>query len=37
VAIFRYGVEESTISDVCQRQNGRLGEGKIVGGCLVCP
>jgi nitrite reductase/ring-hydroxylating ferredoxin subunit len=22
---------------VCRHQNGPLGEGKIVGGCIVCP
>jgi nitrite reductase/ring-hydroxylating ferredoxin subunit/DMSO/TMAO reductase YedYZ heme-binding membrane subunit len=37
VAIFRYGDKLSAISNVCQHQNGPLGEGKIVGGCVVCP
>jgi sulfoxide reductase heme-binding subunit YedZ len=37
VAIFRYGNKVSAISNVCQHQNGPLGEGKIVGGCVVCP
>jgi methionine sulfoxide reductase heme-binding subunit len=37
VAIFRYGNRLSAISNVCQHQNGPLGEGKIVGGCVVCP
>jgi nitrite reductase/ring-hydroxylating ferredoxin subunit len=37
VAIFRYGDQVSAISNVCQHQNGPLGEGKIVGGCVVCP
>jgi nitrite reductase/ring-hydroxylating ferredoxin subunit/DMSO/TMAO reductase YedYZ heme-binding membrane subunit len=37
VAIFRYGNKVSALSNVCQHQNGPLGEGKIVGGCVVCP
>jgi methionine sulfoxide reductase heme-binding subunit len=37
VAIFRYGNCVSAISNVCRHQNGPLGEGKIVNGCVVCP
>jgi nitrite reductase/ring-hydroxylating ferredoxin subunit/DMSO/TMAO reductase YedYZ heme-binding membrane subunit len=37
VAVFRYGSCISAISNVCQHQNGPLGEGKIVNGCVVCP
>jgi methionine sulfoxide reductase heme-binding subunit len=37
VAVFRYDNKLSAISNVCQHQNGPLGEGKIVGGCVVCP
>jgi nitrite reductase/ring-hydroxylating ferredoxin subunit/DMSO/TMAO reductase YedYZ heme-binding membrane subunit len=37
IAVFRYGNKVSAISNVCQHQNGPLGEGKIVGGCVVCP
>lgn len=37
VAVFRYGNKVSAISNVCQHQNGPLGEGKMVGGCVVCP
>ena len=37
VAVFRYDGLISAISNVCQHQNGPLGEGKIVGGCVVCP
>ena len=37
VAVFRYGNCISAISNVCQHQNGPLGEGKIVNGCVVCP
>jgi methionine sulfoxide reductase heme-binding subunit len=37
VAVFKYDGKVSAISNVCQHQNGPLGEGKIVGGCIVCP
>ena len=37
VAIFKYDGRLSAISNVCQHQNGPLGEGKIVRGCVVCP
>ncbi len=37
VAVFRYDGRVSAISNVCQHQNGPLGEGKIVDGCVVCP
>jgi sulfoxide reductase heme-binding subunit YedZ len=37
VAVFRYDGRISAISNVCQHQNGPLGEGRIVDGCVVCP
>jgi nitrite reductase/ring-hydroxylating ferredoxin subunit/DMSO/TMAO reductase YedYZ heme-binding membrane subunit len=37
IAVFRYGDCVSAISNVCQHQNGPLGEGRIVRGCVVCP
>ena len=37
VAVFRYDGRISAISNVCQHQNGPLGEGRIVNGCIVCP
>lgn len=37
VAIFRYDGLISALSNVCQHQNGPLGEGRIRGGCVVCP
>ena len=37
VAVFRHGGKVSAISNVCQHQNGPLGEGKIVDGCVPCP
>lgn len=37
VAVFRYEGKISAISNVCQHQNGPLGEGKILEGCITCP
>jgi sulfoxide reductase heme-binding subunit YedZ len=37
VAIFKYDGKISVVSNVCQHQNGPLGEGKIVFGCITCP
>jgi len=37
VAVFRYDGRISAVSNVCQHQNGPLGEGRIVNGCIVCP
>ena len=37
VAIFKYDGKISAMSNVCQHQNGPLGEGKIVFGCITCP
>ena len=37
VAVFRYDGRLSAVSNVCQHQNGPLGEGKIVKGCITCP
>src|SRR6266511_3220769 len=37
VAVFRDDGQVSAISNVCQHQNGPLGEGRIVNGCVVCP
>jgi methionine sulfoxide reductase heme-binding subunit len=37
VAIFRYDGKISAISNVCQHQNGPLGEGRIIDGCVTCP
>jgi len=37
VAIFKYDGKLSAVSNVCQHQNGPLGEGKIVDGCITCP
>jgi nitrite reductase/ring-hydroxylating ferredoxin subunit/DMSO/TMAO reductase YedYZ heme-binding membrane subunit len=37
VAIFRYDGKISALSNACKHQNGPLGEGRIVNGCVVCP
>ena len=38
VAIFRYeGSKLAAISNVCQHQNGPLGEGRVIDGCITCP
>lgn len=37
VAIFKYDGKISAVSNVCQHQNGPLGEGKILNGCITCP
>jgi sulfoxide reductase heme-binding subunit YedZ len=37
VAVFRYGNCISAVSNVCQHQNGPLGEGRIIDGCITCP
>lgn len=37
VAIFKFDGKVSAISNVCRHQNGPLGEGKIIDGCVTCP
>lgn len=44
VAVFKYADEKDggktkvcAVSNVCQHQNGPLGEGKFVDGCITCP
>jgi nitrite reductase/ring-hydroxylating ferredoxin subunit/DMSO/TMAO reductase YedYZ heme-binding membrane subunit len=37
VAIFRYDGKISAVSNVCQHQNGPLGEGRVIDGCITCP
>lgn len=37
VAIFRHEGELFCVSNVCRHQNGPLGEGRIVDGCITCP
>ncbi len=37
VAVFSYDGRISAVSNVCQHQNGPLGEGRILDGCITCP
>ena len=37
VAVFKHDGKVSAVSNVCQHQNGPLGEGKILDGCITCP
>jgi len=37
IAIFRHNNALSAVSNVCTHQNGPLGEGKIIDGCITCP
>jgi methionine sulfoxide reductase heme-binding subunit len=37
IAIFRYNGKVSALSNVCRHQNGPLGEGRIIDGCVTCP
>jgi len=37
VAIFRDGDRLSAVTNVCAHQNGPLGEGRVIRGCITCP
>ncbi len=37
VAVFRNGNEISAVTNACRHQNGPLGEGRIIDGCITCP
>ena len=37
VAIFRHAGRLSAVSNLCAHQNGPLGEGRVVDGCITCP
>jgi nitrite reductase/ring-hydroxylating ferredoxin subunit/DMSO/TMAO reductase YedYZ heme-binding membrane subunit len=37
IAIFKYENKLSAVSNVCKHQNGPLGEGRIIDGCITCP
>ena len=37
IAVFRHGDKLSCVSNICRHQNGPLGEGRIVDGCITCP
>jgi len=36
-AVFRYGNKLSALANACAHQNGPLGEGRVIGGCVTCP
>jgi nitrite reductase/ring-hydroxylating ferredoxin subunit/DMSO/TMAO reductase YedYZ heme-binding membrane subunit len=37
IAIFKYDNRLSAINNMCRHQNGPLGEGRIIDGCITCP
>jgi nitrite reductase/ring-hydroxylating ferredoxin subunit/DMSO/TMAO reductase YedYZ heme-binding membrane subunit len=37
VAVFRDGTRVAAVANLCAHQNGPLGEGRIIDGCIVCP
>lgn len=37
VAVFRYDGNISAVTNACRHQNGPLGEGRVVDGCITCP
>ena len=37
IALFRDGSRIHALSNLCAHQNGPLGEGRIINGCVVCP
>jgi len=37
LAVFRYDGKIAAVTNVCRHQNGPLGEGKIIDGCITCP
>jgi nitrite reductase/ring-hydroxylating ferredoxin subunit/DMSO/TMAO reductase YedYZ heme-binding membrane subunit len=37
IAVFRNGQTLSAVINVCAHQNGPLGEGRIIDGCITCP
>ena len=38
IAVFRYeGSKLAAVSNVCKHQNGPLGEGRVIDGCITCP
>ena len=37
IAVFRDGVQIGALSNLCAHQNGPVGEGRIIDGCVTCP
>jgi nitrite reductase/ring-hydroxylating ferredoxin subunit len=37
IAVFRDGQQIGAVTNLCAHQNGPLGEGRIIDGCITCP
>jgi nitrite reductase/ring-hydroxylating ferredoxin subunit/DMSO/TMAO reductase YedYZ heme-binding membrane subunit len=37
IAVFRDGARVGALTNLCAHQNGPLGEGRIIDGCITCP
>jgi nitrite reductase/ring-hydroxylating ferredoxin subunit/DMSO/TMAO reductase YedYZ heme-binding membrane subunit len=37
IAVFRDGAEIGALTNLCAHQNGPIGEGRIIDGCITCP
>lgn len=37
IAVFRDGTEIGALTNLCSHQNGPIGEGRIIDGCVTCP
>ena len=38
IAVFRYDeIKIAAVSNACRHQNGPLGEGRVIDGCITCP
>jgi nitrite reductase/ring-hydroxylating ferredoxin subunit/DMSO/TMAO reductase YedYZ heme-binding membrane subunit len=37
IAIFRHAGRLSAVTNLCSHQNGPLGEGRVIDGCITCP
>jgi nitrite reductase/ring-hydroxylating ferredoxin subunit/DMSO/TMAO reductase YedYZ heme-binding membrane subunit len=37
IAVFRDGSEIGALTNLCSHQNGPIGEGRIIDGCITCP
>ena len=37
IAVFRDGGQIGALTNLCAHQNGPLGEGRIIDGCVTCP
>jgi nitrite reductase/ring-hydroxylating ferredoxin subunit len=37
IAVFRDGDQIAAVTNLCAHQNGPLGEGRVIDGCITCP